>query len=235
MTAILKNITLTFIIGLLTISSASACIPDNMIKRFKIYNNGSPIGEHTLKFSQEGDRTNVDIDIQMKAGVLFFTVFRYSHQNTEIWEGDQLISVDAKTDDNGDQFFVKVERTDKGLKVESKDHSYVTDFDTMSSTYWKEEMAKQSQLINTQTGELADLRLIEATEETYTVNGEDIPANRYRIKGDLDATLWYAKNNGEWIGLEFTVKGNTLRYEPVIEDTNRLFQPTKESLSGICK
>src|SRR4051794_39379278 len=70
-------------------------------QEFVVARNGSDIGRHRLRFTPDGDRLTVDIDIELVVKLAFVTVYRYRHANRELWEGDRLLSFTSRTDDNG--------------------------------------------------------------------------------------------------------------------------------------
>ena len=51
--------------------------------------------------------------------------------------------------------------------------------------------------------------------DTVTVAGAPVAAERYRLRVEgQDLTLWYAADDGRWLGLESLLDGEyTLRYE----------------------
>ena len=75
--------------------------PTSWGQEFAVSRDGAPIGQHRLRFSQDGPRTTAEIDIELQVKLAFITVYRYRHVNRELWEGGRLLSFASRTDDNG--------------------------------------------------------------------------------------------------------------------------------------
>ena len=61
----------------------------------------SAIGEHRVAFGTDGDRLVVDTHVDIAVRVLFFNVFRLTHDAQEIWQSGRLTSVTSTTDRDG--------------------------------------------------------------------------------------------------------------------------------------
>jgi hypothetical protein len=68
---------------------------------FVALRDGSRIGRHKVDFQQQGDRLLVDIEIQFEVTFAVIPLFRYRHRDREVWQGDRLVELDARTDDGG--------------------------------------------------------------------------------------------------------------------------------------
>jgi len=62
-----------------------AAIPPGEVLSFDVTRNGKEMGSHVIRFTEQGDRTIVDIDIAFRAGLGPITFFRYEHSNREVW------------------------------------------------------------------------------------------------------------------------------------------------------
>ena len=80
--------------------------------------------------------------------------------------------------------------------------------------YWDPGFLAESELLNSQTGELMDVSIEELEQQNFSVRGESRLANRYRVLArDVDLVLWYDDEN-RWLGLQSTTKdGHRIRYE----------------------
>lgn len=195
-----------------------AKVPDSNEIYFKIYRNGSDFGFHSLNFSETPDgRTQIDIEIKMKAGLGPITFFRYEHTNTETWKGDNPQSVMSQTYDDGNRYNVDAQWGPQNVSVTVNEESYETPAAvTYPTSYWNRVFldVKNAQLLNTQKGQIEDIKSIEnlGVVEYETQNGP-VQADHYRITADFPINVWYDQNSNEWIGLEFKVRGSDIRYE----------------------
>ena len=84
----------------------------------------------------------------------------------------------------------------------------------MSFAYWNPEILEQDRLLNSQNGELVDVRVGEPERVDIEVRGAVRPALRYRLEaGDLGIELYYSEDQ-KWLALEADAAGGRkLRYE----------------------
>ena len=75
------------------LAPARAARADDSTQEFAVDRNGSPIGHHTLRFSRDGERLSVDIDILLEVKLAFITLYRYRHTNRELWEAGRLLEL----------------------------------------------------------------------------------------------------------------------------------------------
>ena len=76
-------------------------------------------GTTRLRFSRDGERLTVDIDILLEVKLAFITLYRYRHTNRELWEAGRLLSFASRTDDNGTAHRVAARRAGEVILVES--------------------------------------------------------------------------------------------------------------------
>ena len=62
------------------------------------------IGTHVLTFSCEGEKLIVDTNVDVKVKILFVTAYERQARYREVWQGDQLIAYEARTNDGGDHY-----------------------------------------------------------------------------------------------------------------------------------
>jgi hypothetical protein len=126
------------------------------------------------------------------------------------------MQIHASTDDNGKAYRIEGEREPQALSL--KVNGDAKDLPRCVSTfaYWDRDFLKQRRLLNPQTGELMDVRVVPMGTEQRVFRGREIQAEGYRLQAEqVDIVLWYTRD-GRWIGLESdTGKGRTLRYEPI--------------------
>ena len=77
---------------------------------FKVLRNGTPIGEHHLIFTQNGNSLRVDLHAALLVRLAGIPVFRYRARATEVWSGGVFQSVDSRVNDNGNHLQVQIGR-----------------------------------------------------------------------------------------------------------------------------
>ena len=204
-------------------TTASAIIGDTSEWRFNVLLDGKPIGYHRYTLNVRGTERELRSEARFKVSILFITAYRYSHTAEERWQGECIVQLDARTDDNGDKLRVT------GTRNEAK---FVVATDTVTAdiapcvqtfAYWNPRMLSATQLLNPQTGEYVPVRISRIGFENVQVRNRNVPAERFRIVSEetalvpLQIDLWYARDDqGEkqWIALESLAKdGQRLRYQ----------------------
>jgi hypothetical protein len=168
--------------------------------QFDVLLDGRHVGTHRFDIREAADgarqvRSAAAFDVKF----LGFVAYRYRHQADESWNDGCLRQIDATTDDNG-----KPSRVARSLG-EGCVSSYA---------YWDPQaLLRQRALLNPQTGEVDDVRIERMADETLSVRGAKVFAERYRLRSaKLTIDLWYSKQ-GEWLQLVSTAGAKReLRY-----------------------
>jgi hypothetical protein len=201
---------LIFSIGLPSYAQAST----QKTYDFKVFLDDDEIGVQRFVVSAEGARTQIEVEAQFDVKYFFITFYSYRHTNSENWEGECLKEIRAKTNDNGESFFV--EGTFKGGQLRLQTHNGETNLEGCVKTfaYWNPTWFQSNRLLNSQTGEHQPVEIQTVGEETIAARGAPIPTKHHRIISDkFTIDLWYTMND-EWVGLQSTTKeGKKLRYE----------------------
>lgn len=210
----MKQIILTLFITFISLP-AYAAIPESNQINFEILRNGKPFGTHSLNFSRQDNQLIVDINIEMNYYLGPIRVFKYRHTNQEIWDSGakKLVSFQAQTDDDGKDLYVNAFFEGGKTIVEGSDGSYEAKGNILGTTYWHQDMLKQSRLINTQYGTLDEITITDLGEEDFEVQDKIMTARHYRMNdGTREVDFWYDVETGQWVGLKFEIRGSNLEY-----------------------
>lgn len=206
------------VIGLTALTGAinAAALSEAQQWKFKVLLDDREIGFHDFTVVEQADSTRVEIDARFDVRFLFFNAYRYRHQNSETWNADCLVAVQAATDDNGRRSKVDGRIENDGFVVKTSAAETNLGSCPMSFAYWNPSLLQAQALLNTQTGELQQLEVTPMGEELVRYGDAELRANRYDLRVDGQAiSLWYGVEDQRWLALETPVKGRTLRYEPV--------------------
>ena len=158
---------------------------------FEVLRNGSPIGSHTISFEQQDDQLIVDIEIGLEVKLAFFTLFDYQHRNREVWENGRLVSIDTQTDNNGELHQVSGRAMGDGFLVTGKDEQILLPGDVIPTSYWNPATRGAETLLNTQNGELIDVKVTPKYTQTVEMPWGESKGQLHRISGELEVDLWY--------------------------------------------
>jgi hypothetical protein len=199
-----------FSIGL----ASSAQTSTQKTYHFKVFLDDDAIGVQRFVVSAEGTRTQIDIEAEFDVKYFFITFYSYRHTNSELWEGECLKEIRAKTNDNGESFFVEGTFKDGQLRLQTHNGKQHLKGCVKTFAYWNPAWFQSNRLLNSQTGELQPVEIQTVAEETLAVRGTPTPTQHHRIISDkFTIDLWYTMND-EWVGLQSTTQeSKKLRYE----------------------
>ena len=199
---------------------------------FTVYRNGKEIGHHTVTFQQEGSKRQVQVSVELTVKALGVTAYRYAHNSQETWNAGIFQTLEARTDDNGMKYEVRVHRNGKGLVVDrqvtpplvpaaSNDQGLqqaessrdLQPAGMLPTSNWNFGQVGQSVLLNTQYGTPSHTKITPMGREPIkTASGATIEATRYRYTGDLRMDQWF-DDRGRWVRATFPAfDGSTIDY-----------------------
>jgi hypothetical protein len=186
---------------------------------FRVYLDDREIGFHEFYVTERDGRRVVETTARFDVKVLFFNAYSYDHRNRESWSGDCLQGLNAVTDDNGTEYRVSGEASEDGFELEvNRDAERIGSDCVRTFAYWNPAILDAQRLLNSQTGELADVTIRAEGAETLEIGPHRVPAEKYIIETeDGPIRLWYAPGGRHWLALEAdTDGGRTLRYVPLV-------------------
>ncbi|XOV82672.1 MAG: DUF6134 family protein [bacterium] len=209
------------IASLLNLSAAAyAAAPDEQRWDFNVLLDEQKIGEHSFVVRRQpspehGLLKTVSIDADFNVKVLFFNAYSYQHSNRETWQGNCLVALESRTNDNGDNLQVQASTQARQFVVQTNAGTRTYETCPMSFAYWNPALLSAQALINAQTGELLPVEITALGSEKLEVAGQTIPAKHYALKmAEQTIALWYAADDYRWLALETKARGDrTLRYE----------------------
>lgn len=213
----MNNKLISWLIGLcgffwLTTAVASTQAPQQW--RFKVFLDEQEIGYHTVTVNPEKTRATVQIKAKFDVKFLFFTAYRYQHNNRETWENECLRTIESHTNDNGDIFYVTGRSQDHLLVLNTHNGPQSLQGCVRTFAYWDPRLLQARRLLNAQTGEYLDVYIDFLGNEDLFINGAPTVARRYRLQAEnIVINLWYSETM-QWLALQTTTEGgNQLRYQ----------------------
>lgn len=191
-------------------------VPDDGFLAYEISRKGKPLGFQTLTFSRsETGELIVDVHIEIDFKLGPIPIFRYLHDNREVWRDGVLLSIKSKTYNNGKDVSVDLKLEDgryvgSGTRFEDNLQAPL-----LSTSYFNPNFIRQSLLISSQDGRLLEPGIEMIGVETLNIQDEPVQATRFRVSGKLRIDIWYT-DAGRWVKTEFARGGNTL----VVKQTN---------------
>ena len=213
--------TLSLFVTILAVSlplAPAGAVTEAEAWRFEVLLDDKQIGYHDFTVAEDGDRQVFETKASFDVKFLFVTAFRYRHQNTEIWDGGCLLSIDAATNNNGDMLAVNGVQLGDTFRVSGESGEATLEKCVKTFAYWNPEILRAERLLNSQTGEYESVSVALEGEDRVLVDGKPVDALRYRLSAEAgDIRLWYTNDAAQrWLALEAPAKGGrTLRYRPL--------------------
>lgn len=113
---------------------AGACA--GRIWLFRVEREGRDIGRHRIELRPSADGFEVRVEIDLAVRFAFLTLYRYTHENGEVWQDGRLSGFASRTDDNGTRYRVACTREARGFAIESSEGSFRAPADAVATTYW---------------------------------------------------------------------------------------------------
>ncbi len=188
---------------------------------FRVLLDNKPIGTYQVNLIEKGEVSQVEILVSLDVKLLFLSVYRYEHQNTETWSDGCLQTIVSRTDDNGELYELEGTKRSDNLQLRIGKDEAVLPGCVRSFAYWQPELLKDERLLNSQTGEYQIVSVTEMGNERVEIGSTLVDSRRLQLTTDKDVIdLWYSKD-GRWVALQSrTRSGQTLRYEIIEEQTD---------------
>lgn len=165
---------------------------------YKVLKDGDPIGQEVVTITEQGNRQIVKVETQTEVNLLFLT-FSYDHERTETWENGQLISVVAKTDDDGSPHAFDLKTMSGGFKGVVDGAEKTISGPAFPLSLWNESVTRYSNLFG----------VIDAAP--YVVKTENKGDGYYVMDGDIARELWYG-DDGRLKKTAFKRKGYNIEF-----------------------
>ena len=180
---------------------------------FTVTRNGEPIGSHTYRFERQNGRVTVDIRTDIDFRLLSLPVYRFKHQSQEVWDGDRLVRMGSKTDDNGEPVSLDVRADGPVLKIGRDDGAVEVDPRAVPASLWNPVVVERQRLLDTVNGNVLSTTSTDLGSDSLTVGDTTVPAHRFRISGDYHRDLWYDSRDGSLVRVRFEAKdGSEVEY-----------------------
>ena len=181
--------------------------------QYAIMRKGEQIGTHTVELKRAGKETSVNLETNVEVKVLFVTAYRFQHSATERWVNGRLVELNSETDDNGTQHKLTAALKGAALEVDADGKAAQVDKNIIPSSLWNPELVRQSVMLDTQTGQVMPISVVDGGSEEVTVETGPAPAHRYTIKGKFSQDVWY-DSRGRLVQSQLVAKdGSVISYK----------------------
>lgn len=177
---------------------------------FTILMDGDPIGQEIYDFRQESGHTTVSVATKTDVKLLFLT-FHYRHQRQEEWQGVQLQSIRADTDDDGSKHHLEAASQSGGLSLSVDGKPANLPAGSLPLSLWNKAVLGTDNLYGVIDAQPYHVSVQDLGPETLTMAGKPQDSHHYRIAGDIQRDLWFGAD-GLLLQASFERKGYPIKF-----------------------
>ena len=177
---------------------------------FDVYRKGKKVGEYSTSFTSNDKLLNVDISMKLEIPILFGWTYDYSYTARELWQDQEILSLDVSVNDNGDMKRLSAENIDQTLTGQIEGEKISATLPLLPTHHYNADVLNDSRVFNTLTGQENNVKIIREGKDTIDIAGRSTQVKKFRYSGDLnDTTVWYDDKN-RWVKLAFPGTDGTL-------------------------
>ena len=193
--------------------AALSGIPADSKVAFKVLRKGAHIGEHSLRFDQDGDSLTVRTDVRISVHIGPVPVYHHTQRCIEHWKGDRFMGLESTTNSNVSRETVTARRTADGIRIEpASGDPFTAPADALPMTHWNR-FAYQGPLFDPENGKMLKESVVtRADDSIQQADGSTIKVTRWSVTGDGVMDDYYDAG-GVWAGLHVKVRdGSRVEY-----------------------
>ena len=169
---------------------------------FDVYRNGDLVGYQNVTFSRKNDELAVDIDFRLTIKALFITLYEMTYRSDSLWKNDELVALDAHTDQNGKVTTVKARAEGGKLEVDGPNGKATAPLGIFPTDHWNAGVIDSTKLVNTINGHINNVRLVRQGEGKVETERGPVEATHYKYTGEIQNDVWYDAE-GRWVQMRF--------------------------------
>ena len=169
---------------------------------FDVYRNGDLVGYQNVTFSRKNDALAVDIDFKLTIKALYITFYKMTYRSDSLWKNDELVALDARTDQNGEVTTVKAKAESGKLEVDGPNGKASAPLGIYPTDHWNAGVIDSTRLVNTINGHINHVRLVRQGEDKVETERGPIEATHYKYTGEIQNDVWYDAE-GRWVQMKF--------------------------------
>ena len=193
--------------------AALSGIPADGKVAFKVIRKGAHIGEHSLRFAQDGDSLTVTTEVRITVRIGPVPVYHHTQHCVEHWKGDRFMALESTTNSNVTHDVVTARRTADGVRIDpASGNPYTAPAEALPLTHWNR-FAYQGPIFDPQGGKLLKMTLVGRADDMIPeADGSMIRVTRWSVTGDGVMDDYY-DGGGVWAGLHVKVRdGSRVEY-----------------------
>jgi hypothetical protein len=171
-------------------------LPALEVREYDVVVKDKPVGKLTTRIAHAQDGTTVTTTDTAVEAEFVLIKYRYEFHGTETWQGDRLVGLNSRTNDDGKLLAVSAAVDLRGSRIDVKDKPHRSGpVLAMTSSYWRLPDARfaagKFSIIDSDTGNLFTVRLERVGPDSVVIEGRKVACEHYRVSGDTAADIWF--------------------------------------------
>ena len=200
----------------ITLVGTPAIVDADEMRTFAVSVDGKPAGTYTLATAWAADGTETIVaSAEVKVKTTFFT-YTYELQSTEIWKSGQLISINARSNDDGKQHVVTSDTKSGVMTVTVDKDTRKIPASILTATGVRVPAGNEARdaiLFDSEDGSDSKVRVEPLGPCRLTFNGKVLEGSKYKLTGKGIAAEWWFDSNGRPIRQENKWDGHKVMFE----------------------
>ena len=176
---------------------------------FDVVREGKRVGTHVVGFQGVPNDLVVTSKFNLKIDILFINAYSFGYSSKANWKDSILHDLSVLVDDNGEKFSLEAKKRSKYLTVSNGQERFQVLLPIYPTNHWNAGVLGQNKVLNTLTGELNNVEIIEKGYEIIETGQGKVKAMRYAYTGDLETEIWY-DDKKRWVGMKFVGSDGSL-------------------------
>ena len=179
---------------------------------FDVVREGKRVGIHVVDFQGGPNNLIVTSKFSLKIDILFINAYSFEYSSQANWKDGVLHDLSVLVNDDGEKFSLKAQKRSNYLTVSNGQEGFQVPLPIYPTNHWNAGVLDQNKVLNTLTGELNNVEIVEKGYEMVETGQGKVKAMRYAYTGDLETEIWYDEKK-RWVGMEFVGSdGSHIKY-----------------------
>lgn len=158
---------------------------------YDVLRNGDKIGDHSFRFSRNGNVLDVEIDTDVRVKLAFVTLYRFWHHSTEKWIDGRLVELTSKTDDDGTSHEMDARSSTGAIAVVADKKARRVEPGVIPASLWDARILQVPATLNTIDGTTMAISTAFVDESEEKGPEGMVRARHHAITGELQRELWF--------------------------------------------
>lgn len=170
------------------------------------------VGRQKITLNRQGDVVTIDLQTRLQAKILGISIYKYSLDSREIWEGGILQSISGQTTENKKKDFVQASRSGDALKINGSGFAGDVKGKITTSSFFTTDLLNRKTWVSTQNGKPLNVAVSKRGAATLQLSSGNVVCTHYHFAGQLKLPVdAYFDRNGDLAGYMFDAKGERAR------------------------